>query len=71
MALEYVQVWKSLEGKVKNLCNNPNQWPLMFGLVLQKALEMAYKVIPEDMNCLEMPIENALFTVKLDMKKFL
>lgn len=70
-AIEYAKLWKTLEGKIKQLCTNSDQWPLMFGLVLQKALEMAYKVIPEDKNGLEMVMENVLFTAKLDIKEFL
>jgi|GEM_PF-817148 hypothetical protein len=71
MVPEYITVWKSLERKIKHSCSNPDDWSLMFGLVLQKALEMSYKVVPEDKNCLEMAMENALFTAKLDMKDLL
>lgn len=71
MVIEYTKVWKSLESKIKFLCNNPDHWPLMFGLVLQKALEMVNQVLPEDKNCLEMAMENVLFTAKLDIKDLL
>lgn len=66
---------KEADGKIN--ANNVLLWTsglsgiAMFGLVLQKALEMANKVLPEDKNCLEMAMENTLFTAKLDMKDLL
>ncbi|MDD3124063.1 MAG: hypothetical protein PHC62_11250 [Candidatus Izemoplasmatales bacterium] len=71
MISEYAKTWKVLESKIKYSCSNPDHWPLLFGLVLQMALEMAYKVMPENKNCLEMAMENALFTAKQDIKDFL
>lgn len=67
MLKEYVQFWKLLEDIVTSCCKSPDEWPLLFGLVLQKALQMTVKVMPPEQNCLEMAMENALFTSKMNI----
>lgn len=67
MLKEYTQFWKLHEDIVTSCCKSPDEWPLLFGLVLQKALQMTVKVMPPKQDCLEMAMENALFTSKMDM----
>lgn len=67
MLKEYAQFWKLLEDIVASCCKSPDEWPLLFGLVLQKALQMTVKAAPPEQNCLEMAMENALFTSKMDI----
>ncbi len=67
MVKEYGDFWKLIKNKVADYCKSPDEWPLLFGLVLQKALQMTVKVTPPEQNCLEMAMENALFTSKMDI----
>lgn len=67
MLKEYTQFWKLHEDIVTSCCKSPDEWPLLFGLVLQKALQMTVKVTPPKQDCLEMAMENALFTSKMDI----
>ena len=67
MLKEYTQFWKLHEDIITSCCKSPDEWPLLFGLVLQKALQMTVKVMPPKQDCLEMAMENALFTSKMDM----
>ncbi|MDE7340282.1 MAG: hypothetical protein K2N80_06905 [Lachnospiraceae bacterium] len=67
MVKEYRDFWKLIKNKVTGYCKSPEEWPLLFGLVLQKALQMTVKVTPPEQNCLEMAMENALFTSKMDI----
>lgn len=67
MIEKYGEVWKQIRKKVTVYCKHPDEWSLLFGLVLQKALEMTIKVTPPEQNCLEMAMENALFTSKINM----
>lgn len=67
MVKEYGQCWKLIEDIVTSCCKSPDEWSLLFGLVLQKALQMTVKVTPPGQNCLEMAMENALFTSKMDI----
>lgn len=67
MLKEYTQFWKLHEDIITSCCKSPDEWPLLFGLVLQKALQMTVKATPPKQDCLEMAMENALFTSKMDM----
>lgn len=67
MVKEYGQFWKLIEDIVTSCCKSPDEWSLLFGLVLQKALQMTVKVTLPGQNCLEMAMENALFTSKMDI----
>lgn len=67
MIREYGQFWKLIKDKVDACCKNPDECSLLFGIVLQKALQMAIKVTPPEQNCLEMAMENALFISKMDI----
>ncbi|MCM1047646.1 MAG: hypothetical protein NC433_04390 [Clostridiales bacterium] len=65
MVEEYGMLWKAIKNKVTAYCKNPDEWSLLFGLVLQKALEMMIKVAPPEWNCLEKAMENALYISKI------
>ncbi|MCM1047645.1 MAG: hypothetical protein NC433_04385 [Clostridiales bacterium] len=66
MFREYELFWKLIINKLIIFCGNPEYWHLVFGLVLQNALQMAIindKSLKQ--NCLKMAMENALYTSKM------
>lgn len=64
----YKHVWdNAIKNTITDFCKDPDEWPILFGYVLQKTIQLVIKIFPSDQSCLEMIMRNALFTSRLDI----
>ena len=57
--------WEKSHAVAERYCKTPEELPILYGLILQNAMEMAIKVIDAE-KVLDLTIENILFSAKLD-----
>lgn len=70
MLSKYKHVWDdAISKKITGFCQNPDEWPILFGFILQKTIRLVIRgKMPSGQSCLEMMMRNALFTSRLDIK---
>lgn len=62
----YAMIWKTIYIKMRNYCPNPEEWPILYSMVLQKALAQTKGMIDPsfEMNFI---CEAAVFASKADL----
>ena len=62
----YALLWKNIYKKMRNYCPNPEEWPVLYGMVLQKCFAST-KGILEPSLALNFIMEAAVFASKADL----
>lgn len=61
--------WEKSHAVAERYCKNPEEIPILYGLMLQQAMTDAMKVLTPE-KCLDETLENILFSAKLDYALF-
>lgn len=63
---QYHMIWNSLKPRICRYCAEADEWPILFGLVMQKVMELAKDVVaPED--CINIVMESVIYLSKVDI----
>lgn len=63
---QYHAIWNYLNSRVCRYCANADEWPILFGLVIQKVMELAKDVVaPTD--CINIVMESVIYLSKVDI----
>lgn len=61
----YKSAWDSFEKKTRRYCADSSEWPILYGMALQMAMNDAIQAISKE-QCFDMVMENLLFMAKMD-----
>lgn len=64
--IEYAKLWPVIKPKIELFCPNPSHWPVLFGLAIQNALDMAKDAV-DPAIAIKIVMESAVPMSKVDL----